>query len=142
MESIDLKYRQVLNKLRNTEPVLDDPDGLVDRIMQRVEQTSIRAGRIRTMRISGIMSGVAASALVCLFAYETLRYAATFAENDPGTGWIAPVEKICPRKVTELSVGEKGKIIEDAVKSREAQLARKKQLYASFKVRNKIANSY
>ncbi|MDR1154040.1 MAG: hypothetical protein LBL04_04960 [Bacteroidales bacterium] len=141
MESQDLKYRLVLNKLKNTEPVLDDPDGLADRIMQRVEQTSVRAGRIRTMRISGIMSGVAASALVCLLACETLRYSAATAENDPGTEWTA-VEKIYPRKVTELSIGEKGKIVENAVKSRETQLARKKQLYASFLVRSKIANSY
>lgn len=142
MENKDLEYNHILNKLKNTEPILDDAGGLTDGIMQWVEQMPVNTGRIRMMRISGIMSGIAASALICLFVYETLKYPASPVEIYPETKWVAPVEKMYPRKITELSAKEKGKIIENVVKSKEAQQERKEQLYASFVVRNKIANSY
>lgn len=135
MENKDLKYRRVLDKLRNTEPLLDDAEGLTGRILQKIgqmPQTTVSAGRIRVMRLSGILSGVAASALICLFAYETLKYPASPVVNDPVTAWATPVDKTYPNKA---GAKEKEKFIENAFKNKKLQQERKEQLYASLLAR-------
>ena len=127
----DMKYNEIIEMLKNTEPVLDDAEGLTDRIMQQVEQTTIHTGRVRAMRVSGIISGVAASALICLLAYEMLKYPVIPVESYFSTEWTS-VEKEYPRKITEHSIQEKKEIIENIIKNKEAQLVRKEQLIASF----------
>ena len=138
-----MKYNEVLVKIKKTEPILDDPEELTDRIMQKVEQTSANAGRILALRISGAISGVAASALICLLAYETLIYPVPSAENDQGskTLWTIVDTKTYPQIIGQ-DVREKEKIIKALVKSKETQRVRKEQLSASFVVHNKITKSY
>ena len=124
MKDKDLKYNDVLDKLRKIEPVLDDPEGLTDRIMQRVEQTTVGAKRILALRISGIISGVAASALICLFGYETLKYP------------VSPVEKNMKTEPSytsyDLTVLRSYDHLTTVIKRKEAQRARKEQLTASI----------
>jgi len=143
MKDQNMKYNEVLSKLKKTEPILDDPEGLTDRIMQRVEQSSVGVGRIIALRISGMMSGVAASALICLLAYETLKYPVPPVDNDPICKplWAMPDAKPYPQ-ITGLDFREKEKIIKTAVRNKEAQRARKEQINASFIVRDKIIKSY
>ena len=129
MDNKDVKYNAVLERLRKTEVLLDDAEGLTDSIMQSVEQTIPRRNHI--MRISGIISGVAASALICLFAYETMKYPAVPVKNYSVTEWVR-TEKEYPRKITEHSIQEKKEIIENVIKNKETQLARKEQLITSF----------
>jgi len=133
MEDKDMKYKEILDMLKKTEPVLNDPEALTDRIMQRVEQTANVAGKIRIMRIAGMLSGVAASALVCLLAYETLKYPVSPVENYPKR---AP--SYVSHDLTVLQdIRDKEKIIETVIKRREAQRMRKEQLYASFSIHNR-----
>ena len=133
MEDKDMKYNEMLDMLKNTEPVLIDPEGLTDRIMQRVERTANVAGKIRIMRIAGMLSGVAASALVCLLAYETLMYPVLPVENYPQReqSYVSYDLTVFP------DVREKEKIIEMAVKRRKEQRLRKEKLYASFAAYNR-----
>ena len=143
MEDKHMKYNDVLKKLRKTEPILDNPEGLTDRIMQKVEQASAGAGRILALRISGIMSGVAASTLICLLAYETLKYPVPPIENVSGRKylWAIPNVKTYPQ-ITDLDIREKEKIIKTVLKNKEAQRVRKEQLSASFISNRKIIKSY
>ena len=131
MEDKDLKYNQMMDQLRKTEITLNDAEGLTDSIMHKVEQMTAGAGRTRMMRILGSISGVAASALICLLAYETLKYPPVPVENHFNTVWVV-VEKEYPRKITEHSVQEKKEIIETVIKIKEARLVRKEQWLASL----------
>ena len=132
MEDKDLKYNEVLNMLQRTEPVLSNAEGLTDSIMQKVEKMAAGAGRIRLMRISGMLSGVAASALICLFAYETLNYPVSPVENHSRS----------KQSYTSYELSDYDKIIEKAVKSRETQRAQKERLNAAFIAHSKIAKQY
>ena len=133
MEDKDMKYNEILDMLKKIEPVLNDPEALTDRIMKKVEQTANVAGKIRIMRIAGMLSGVAASALVCLLAYETLMYPVSPVENYPKRA-----QSYVSHNLTVLQdILDKEKIIEIVIKRREAQRMRKEQLYASFAAYNR-----
>ena len=141
MEDKDMRYKQVLDKLKKTEPVLDDAGALTDRIMQRVEQTASDAGKIRVMRISGILSGVAASALICLLAYETLKYPVLPVENHSRIE-IAQTSQLYQQKISELNLKDKEEIIEYMFKNREAQYIRKEQLSTSIILSHRVKKSF
>ena len=136
MDDKDLIYSNMLDRLRKMEPVLDGAEALTDTILQRVKQTIAWQGQVRRMRISGIVSGVAASALVCLLAYETWKYPVSPIENYSmveGTSLeIMYPEKLNDRKKTE--------IIKNRIKSKENQRAQKERLTAVLMTGNKIIN--
>jgi len=152
-----LKYRHVLYKLRKITPVLNGEEQLTNKIMQRIEQTISSAenhhatssltgtkerrgegakveahhgvsGNNRVMRIAGILSGVAASALICLFVYDSLKYP------------VLPIDvftKVCKAELLnnilyERSSEEITEIIEGKLKIRKTQRARNEQLVSVF----------
>ena len=140
-----MEYNEVVAKLKKTEPILENADALTDKVMQRVEQTVVGAGRIRAMRISGALSGIAASALICLFAYETLKYpvspVANYSENRQSyTSYTSYMSYMS--YMSYIDIQEKEKIIETMVKKKVAQRARNEQLKSAFIARNKIAKQY
>jgi hypothetical protein len=137
MKDKDLKYEKVLDILKKTEPVLDDAGALTDRIMQRVEQTNIDIGKIRVMRIAGMLSGVAASALICLLAYETMKYPVSPVEN-----YSRSAQSYISDFTILQDAGDKEKIIETVIKRRVAQRVRKEQLREYLVVHNKIVKSF
>ena len=141
MEDKDMKYKQVLDKLKKTESVLNGSEELTDRIMQKVEQTAPCTGRIRVMRISGILSGVAASALICLLAHETLLYSVSPVGNHPKIE-IPTTSQSYQQKISELNTKNKKEIIEYVVKSREMQRIRKDQLSAYVMVSQRTEKSF
>ena len=121
-----MKYNEVLDKLQNTEPFLNDSEELTDRIMQQIEQMALGAGRTRMMRISGILSGVAASALIGLLTYETLRYPVLPVENHSIIE-VATTSQLFQQKITELNLREKEEIIKYVVKNKESQRIKKEK---------------
>ena len=135
-----MKYNEVVDKLKKIEPVLENAEALTDKVMRRVEQTVVGAGRIRAMRISGALSGIAASALICLFAYETLKYPESPVADYSGNRQF--YTSYTSYDLTGFDIQEKEKIIETVVKKKLAQRARKEQLKAAFIDRNKIAKHY
>ena len=140
MKDKEMKYNEVVDKFKKTEPILENAGALTDKIMQRVEQTVAGAGRIRAIRISGTLSGIAASALICLFAYETLKYPESPVANYSGNRQF--YTSYTSNDLTGFDVREKEKIIETVVKKKIAQRARKEQLKATFIDRNNIAKQY
>ena len=137
MEDKYLKYRKVLDKLKKTEPVLDDAEALVDRIMHSVEESTSHSGRIRMMRILGSMSGIAAAALICLFAYETLKYSLSSEDNLSGAQPVNAAKTMYLHNLGGLNNKEKEEIIKNILKNREAQRARKERLSAAFITHNR-----
>ena len=128
MEDNNMKYKQVLDKLKKMEPVSDDAGAMVDRIMQRVEQMAIYGKRIRTMRILTYISGIAASALICLLVYETLKYPIMPVDNFTEIKSIVTIKTIHSHSLSKLNSREKTEIIEKMLKNREVQRIRKEWL--------------
>ena len=139
MDDKVLNYSIVLERLRKIMPVLDGAEQLTENIMQSVEQTisnaenhcakkDVISKKNRIIRIGGILSGVAASALISLLAYDTLRYP------------VLPMGKISEMKqrpffenmLRELNSERKVEFIEDKLKSRELQRAQKERLIPVF----------
>lgn len=70
MKQNDDYYEKWLNAVKRTEPALDNPNELTDRIMQRVsEEVSFRKGKKKYLLFSWV-SGIVAVALLCLFINE------------------------------------------------------------------------
>ena len=151
MDDKELKYSHVLYKLKKMTPVLNGEEQLTETIMQRIEQTissaenhhaasplsgttaenhhakkDVRSGNNKVMRIAGILSGVAASALICLFAYDSLKYP------------VLPIDiftKVCKAEnnmLYEHNNEEKAEIIEAKLKSRKTQRVRNERLVSVF----------
>ena len=86
------------------------------------------SGNNRVIRIAGILSGVAASALICLFAYDSLKYP------------VLPIDiftkvskaELFNNMLYERNNGEKAEIIEAKLKSRKTQRARNERLVSVF----------
>ena len=74
MKYDDSIYNDLLNKLKQTEPLLSDSEKLTDDIMQRIGQTIPHKRKYGVMHILGTISGIAASILICLFIYEMIRF--------------------------------------------------------------------
>jgi len=142
MKDKDLKYNNVLDKLKKTEPVLDDAGELTNRIIQRVEQRAAGSGQVRVMRISGIVSGVAASALICLLAYETLKYPLSPVENFSATKPLSPVERVYSCQGAELNHMSKTELIENRIQWKKAQRGQREQLSAAYIVRKTTTKRY
>ena len=70
MKQNDDYYEKWLNAVKRTDPALDNPNELTDRIMQRVsEEVSFRKGKKKYLLFSWV-SGIVAVALLCLFINE------------------------------------------------------------------------
>ena len=132
-----MEYNGVVDKLKKTEPVLENSGALTDTIMQRVEQAVVGAERSRVMRISGALSGIAASALICLFAYETLKHPVLPVANYSGNRQF--YTSYMSDDLMVFDIQEKEKIIEIVVKKKIAQRERNEQLKAALIAHNKIA---
>jgi len=94
----------------------------------KAENHHAASGKNRVMRIAGILSGVAASALICLFAYDSLKYP------------VLPIEistkvskaELFNNMLYERSNEEKADIIVAKLKSRKTQRARNERLVSVF----------
>ena len=134
-----MKYNQVINALQKATPVLDNADELTNMVMLKVEKIPVNTGRFRTMRLWGIVSGVAASALICLFAYEMLKSPVSPIENYSASESqrLTSPSQMYMQKVAELDMQDKGKIIEALIKRNEAHRMRKEQLQSAFSIFHK-----
>ena len=74
MKDKEVAYRDIIDRLSQTEPTLDDAKGLTDKIMQRVAQEETHQAKVLVIRVLGLLSGVAASILICLLVFENLKY--------------------------------------------------------------------
>ncbi len=141
MNQKDLTYTGLLGKLKKTEPVLHDAGELTDSIMQRIEQEKPAHKVARIMRISALLSGIAASLLIGLLVYETMRYPvpvtraySEYAVQIPESDNLLLVGK----KIDDLKPGEKEKIVNEYIKNREAQRIQKERWRTSFIITHRL----
>ena len=125
-----MKYNQVINALQKATPILDNADELTDVIMQKVEKIPVNTRQFPIMCLWGIVSGIAASALICLFVYETLKSPMSPIENYSAceSQRLTSSSQMYIQKVAEFDMQDKGKIIETLIKRNEAHRMRKEQL--------------
>ena len=131
-----MKYNQVINALQKATPILDNADELTDVIMQKVEKIPVNTRQFPIMCLWGIVSGIAASALICLFVYETFKSPLSQNENHPASDFLRSTSpsNVYFQKIAELDMQDKGKIIGDVIKRKEMQRARKEQLKLAFPI--------
>ncbi len=144
MDKNNITYDSLLDKLRKTEPVLYDAEALTGNIMQRVERSVPFRKKTRIMRISAILSGAAASLLIGLLIYETMKYPVMETGKHSGYAVQLPVSKypLAGKKISDLKPREKEKIIGKYIKCREAQQAQKERLYTSIVIKHKLTNDF
>ena len=129
-----MEYNKIISTLKKAEPVLDNTEELTDRIMQKVERMPVGIRQKPIILIAGIISSVAASVLICFFAYETLKFPVSHTVNYSEREFCETfsLSKIHSKKIAELGIKEKGEIIETIIKSKNIQRMRKEQLKLSL----------
>ena len=89
-----MEYNDIIKRIKEQKPVLDDPENLTLSIMGKIEQLPIRKQR-KIFRITGILSGAAACMLACIFVYET--FLMDVHENKVDTKAFAYTENLIQR---------------------------------------------
>ena len=128
MKRNDLLYNNLLDKLKKIEPVLSNSEKLTDDIIQRIEKTIPYSQKSRVLRISGIISGVAASALICLFLYDTMKFSTSYR-----TGYV--IQSASENKINPIRKNQ-NITIDEYFKNKKNKAEQKEQLYSSFMAKN------
>ncbi|WP_455673404.1 hypothetical protein [Phocaeicola sp.] len=74
MKREEERYEQWLERVRNTSPVLENPENLTRDILQKIAQTPQR--KRKSGRLVNWVSAVAAVGLLCFMVHETCFYSA------------------------------------------------------------------
>ena len=125
-------YNDLLDKLKKIEPVLSNSEILTDDIIQKIAKTIPLSQKSRIMRISGMISGIAASALICLFIYDTMKFSTSYYSKPA-------IQSICnnslPDKIFQIEKNQ-NMTIEEFISNKKIKSELKEQLYNSFLARN------
>jgi hypothetical protein len=70
MESKDITYKKMLDKLKNLSPELDNREELAQIVNEKIERLSANKNKIRIIRITGIVSGAAVILMFFLLIAE------------------------------------------------------------------------
>jgi hypothetical protein len=82
MEKKKFTYEEIAGYIRNMSPVLENPEELTQNIMAQIKQPSKNKKKHKIIRVTGLLSGVAACLLLCLLAYETVRLSKYYCIQD------------------------------------------------------------
>lgn len=74
MKDEDQKYREIISIIKDNPPVLKDPEALTADVMGRIEELSHHRSARKRLLISGWVSAIAATFLLCFLLNETLFY--------------------------------------------------------------------
>ena len=122
-------YNDLLNKLKQTEPQLDNSEKLTDDIMQKISQTILYKQKSGFMHILGTISGVAASIFICLFIYEMIR----FPISDAGMyNSKYAVKSDVQRNIQTKSRKRDYKDIESRIRNRKLQKTERERLISYY----------
>jgi hypothetical protein len=73
MENKKLTYEEIIGFIKNTSPTLEHPQEVTQTIMQQIEYLNKGKRKYKMIRITGLLSGVAACFFLCLLTYETIQ---------------------------------------------------------------------
>ncbi|MCC8155478.1 MAG: hypothetical protein LIP01_15625 [Tannerellaceae bacterium] len=70
MKKKKITYEELTEKLKNSYPVLDNPEKLTDAIMRQIEKQPVHTPTFSLLKLTGYISGVASCILIAFLAYE------------------------------------------------------------------------
>lgn len=72
MKDEELKYKEIISIIKDNPPVPTNPEALTAHVMGRIEKLSQNRSRQKRLLISGWISAIAATFLICFLLNETL----------------------------------------------------------------------
>lgn len=115
MNTTEDKYTQWVELLKNTSPVLDNPEELTNEIINKVKLLPVTAKKNKLLYVSGWMVRVAALFLFCFWMGES------FYSSSENTSAGLPLASALNRSTAflpfdrDLSLEEKNKLIQTAL---------------------------
>lgn len=120
MEKEKDTYWKLIERLQSSEPTLNNPEALTERIMKQIEQPAAKQNVRRRFLLSGWLSGAAAILLICVFMIE----------------WKVPKQELLPVR-TEESLFVPNKYLDEKEMSLSSLIERRME---SIQRRNALYN--
>jgi hypothetical protein len=73
MENKKRTYEEVINFLKNTSPILNSPEDLTQTITRNIETIAGNSRKWKTIRLTGIVSGIVACLFCCWLVYDGIQ---------------------------------------------------------------------
>lgn len=130
-------YEQWLEKIKTTEPFLNNPEELTNDILKRIN-TLPSGTPPRILLLVSRISGIAAAFLLCLLISETVFFPQDkqFTEQ-PSTAnavWLGKVSFLSDDWNTESSFLEKSRYLSEQWKEYKKELSKRKTFFLSKKI--------
>jgi hypothetical protein len=126
MRNKNISYETVTGYLKNCKPVLDNPNELTQTVMDRIERLSANGKKVRIMRITGVLSGIAATLLLCLLISETVRQPLAPVETLPS---VTPFSAKIAVAHHDYSKDDAKVIIASVIRKNAENILKKEQMY-------------
>ncbi|GHT05357.1 hypothetical protein FACS189423_09390 [Bacteroidia bacterium] len=122
MENNKISYQTLVERLKNSSPVLENPEDLTRIVIEKVEKISANNLKNKILYLTGVISGLAAALLFCLLIHATIPSPANhLMEPETHTALSGPITPgVYPEK-TDIAV-----IIREKIETNN----RKEQLYS------------
>jgi hypothetical protein len=129
-----ISYQTLIEQLKNTSPVLEQPEALTQSVIERVKRIEINRQRNKIMYTTGWLSGAAAILLLCLLIRITVHPPVSFSmESKPAPaffGQIIPsVDPEISINAKDKSTAEKKEIISAVIRKKMKTNRQKEQLF-------------
>jgi hypothetical protein len=123
MENNKISYQTLVERLKNSSPILENPEDLTRIVIEKVEKISANNLKNKILYITGMISGLAAALLFCLLIHASIQSPANQLV-EPGTpaalsGSITP--GVYPEKTDMIAL---------IIKEKRETNNRKEQLYS------------
>lgn len=134
----DGKYEEIINRMRESRPTLENPTGFTSAVMGKIESWRGRRVRYRLLQITGIFSGIAASLLICLFVeLATQLPDSDLNDNTLGGNQSLKIERVAilgnvagmDENVRFYSVSEKVGIAASIAGKRKSEMEKRRKLF-------------
>jgi hypothetical protein len=79
MENKEFSYQTLIERLKNTLPVPENPEALTQSVIERIERIEANRLKSKIMYITGWLSGAAATVLICLLIHITIQPPVSFS---------------------------------------------------------------
>jgi hypothetical protein len=129
-----ISYQTLIERLKNTSPILEQPEALTQSVIERIEQMEANRKKNKIMYIAGLLSGAAATVLLCLLIRITVHPPVSFSmesKTSPALfGQVVPsVNPEININAKDKSTAEKKEIIRAVIRKKMKTNLQKEQLF-------------
>lgn len=137
MRNNENRYEQIVGRIRESQPVLANPDKLTTAIMNKIESLPKQKTGYRLLQTTGMISGVAACLLICLFVKLALQQPDSILNNadyhnsqSPKISQESnlPDEAVFDRDFSILSASEKVEFIASLAGKKRAEMEKRRKI--------------